>query len=570
MSKLHLAVLLAAASLIAETAHAANTIQFADVGGGCGAGVLCSTDGTHGYLANGRASPFKASTISKWFQINLDGKSRLKGQPAQRLRSGSFLVVNDREEPIENFSVTLKLDVCGGPGCGVLLTAGSRGYRYAGRLTRSVPARRGGTSGKTTMMWTAGNGGQIPPHVIFRIAFSGWNTSAAAAPSLSVVSDVLISKATDGTPGNGESWSLAGLTPDGKYVAFRSSATNLPGASSSNLTEYRYDTAAGSLITIPTPIGNCCGEELGISGDGSAIFQSGGDSENDYIFDLTDPNAPATHQIAVPYPLANTGDISGDARYVVYGAPQDYGDPYNHYGVYVYDRQSLGTKPMLAPDGNGPDGQGCQPQGKAISGNGQYILVVCGSDNIVPGISTPALYVWDQFATDPTKAFEDVMGSTDGAEGIQVASATGGISPDGRYVIYDTNVPNLIPGGTTDDQVFLYDYGQTKATQLVSVTSDGTQGACNGVCVNGHLDQSAVSVSADGRYVAFHSNANNLVAGHDSGAYNIYVKDLGTPGDLIWIAQGHHPIISADGLHIVYMDGTDTDAHDNVHLVTLQ
>lgn len=226
MSKLHVATLAAVAGLLlAPEAQAANTIQFATVGGTCGGTVLCSTDGTHGYLANGKGRAFKASTIGKWFQIDLNGKSRLNGQPAQRLGSGSFLVVNDTEDPIDKFFITVKLDACASRTCGVSPQAGNSGYRYDGKLARVVAAKRGASSGKVTMMWTSRSGGKIPPHAVFRIGFSGWITSAAAAPSLSVVSDVLISKATDGTPGNGESFACCGgLTPDGKYVAFRSNS----------------------------------------------------------------------------------------------------------------------------------------------------------------------------------------------------------------------------------------------------------------------------------------------------------------------------------------------------------
>ena len=58
----------------------------------------------------------------------------------------------------------------------------------------------------------------------------------------------------------------------------------------------------------------------------------------------------------------------------------------------------------------------------------------------------------------------------------------------------------------------------TGITVRVSVASDGTQG-------NG--SSYASSISADGRYVAFRSNASNLVASDTNQKYDIFVKDLG-------------------------------------------
>jgi len=73
---------------------------------------------------------------------------------------------------------------------------------------------------------------------------------------------------------------------------------------------------------------------------------------------------------------------------------------------------------------------------------------------------------------------------------------------------------NLVPGdtnGTAD--IFVFDR-KTGTTELVSVANDGTEG--NGFSF-------IPAISANGRYVAFQSNASNLVPGDTNNAADIFV-----------------------------------------------
>ncbi|MHB9053468.1 MAG: TolB family protein, partial [Thermoleophilia bacterium] len=101
--------------------------------------------------------------------------------------------------------------------------------------------------------------------------------------------------------------------------------------------------------------------------------------------------------------------------------------------------------------------------------------------------------------------------STDslGAQGTGGASYNAAISADGRYVAFHSYATNLVAGdsnGTWD--VFVKDT-QTGATSRVSTDSLGAQ-ATGGASYT-------PAISAGGRYVAFHSNATNLVAGDSNG-----------------------------------------------------
>ena len=97
------------------------------------------------------------------------------------------------------------------------------------------------------------------------------------------------------------------------------------------------------------------------------------------------------------------------------------------------------------------------------------------------------------------------------------------VSFDGKLVAFDTYATNLVSEPTlpeTWESVFLHDRG-TGLTTRVSVASDGTPGTCYNL---------SPGMSPDGRFVAFASCADNLVAADTNGRYDVFVRDrtLGT------------------------------------------
>jgi uncharacterized repeat protein (TIGR01451 family) len=89
------------------------------------------------------------------------------------------------------------------------------------------------------------------------------------------------------------------------------------------------------------------------------------------------------------------------------------------------------------------------------------------------------------------------------------------ISADGRYVAFISSYANLVSGDTNYDlDVFLYERETRKITGVSTVSGD--------------VDYSwswAPAISADGRYVAFSSDADNLVSGDTNGAEDVFVRD---------------------------------------------
>ncbi len=93
------------------------------------------------------------------------------------------------------------------------------------------------------------------------------------------------------------------------------------------------------------------------------------------------------------------------------------------------------------------------------------------------------------------------------------------ISGDGRYIAFASGASNLVSGDTNEtDDIFVYDR-TTATTARVSVTSAGLE-------ANGGSQSPAISY--DGRYVAFVSNASNLVGGDTNGFTDVFVHDRQT------------------------------------------
>jgi len=115
---------------------------------------------------------------------------------------------------------------------------------------------------------------------------------------------------------------------------------------------------------------------------------------------------------------------------------------------------------------------------------------------------------------------ERVSVASDGTQG-NADSWSPAISADGCYVAFSSYASNLVEGdtnGVTD--IFVHDR-VTGETTRVSVASDGTE-------ANKYNEAIRSFISADGRYVAFRSDATNLVEGDTNGVMDCFVHDLVT------------------------------------------
>jgi TolB protein len=99
---------------------------------------------------------------------------------------------------------------------------------------------------------------------------------------------------------------------------------------------------------------------------------------------------------------------------------------------------------------------------------------------------------------------------------VGIGTFGGDLSTTGRFTVFVSDADNLVPNDTNQSSdVFLRD-SQTQVTERVSVADDEAQSPTGGF---------GGKVSADGRYVAFSSTANNLVAGDTNGAPDGFLRD---------------------------------------------
>jgi len=185
--------------------------------------------------------------------------------------------------------------------------------------------------------------------------------------------------------------------------------------------------------------------------------------------------------------------------------------------VYYRDL-ATGRTIRVSQESDGNDANG-ESGGAGISGDGRFVVFYTAANDILPNDVNVAqdvvVYVVE------TGAVEDVSVNTSGKAGND-HSFDPAISHDGNFVAFTSLATNFGRDSNKDtngfSDVFLRDRA-AGTTVRVSVAADG--GQANGPSYD-------VSISADGRYVAFTSEAGNLVPGADNGEANVYVKDVQT------------------------------------------
>ena len=153
--------------------------------------------------------------------------------------------------------------------------------------------------------------------------------------------------------------------------------------------------------------------------------------------------------------------------------------------------------------------------GYAVSWDGRFVAFTSWASNLVADDTNTAL---DVFVRDRvTGDTERVSVSTTGRQGHGRSFAVDDMSADGRYVMFESSAENLVADDTNrKPDVFVRDR-QEGTTVRVSVGSHGEQ--ANRGSLGG-------AISADGRLVAFSSNASNLVRRDTNQERDVFVRDL--------------------------------------------
>jgi len=207
----------------------------------------------------------------------------------------------------------------------------------------------------------------------------------------------------------------------------------------------------------------------------------------------------------------------------------------------------------------GGGGGGPAVEAPAISPDGRFVAFCSLATNLVLGDTTGG---YDAFVRDRLNGVTErvsVSSTGEQADGWLHGIA---ISADGRFVVFSTLAANLVPGDTNSSyDVFLRDR-QTGTTERVSVGSAGEQGdGDSGYSDAPRFAAPLLAISADGRFIAFTSSADNLVAGDTNGRPDVFVRDrlLGNTERTSVSSTGQQgnadfycPRLSADGRFVAF------------------
>lgn len=372
----------------------------------------------------------------------------------------------------------------------------------------------------------------------------------AQAPTVSSTSSPSterVSVDSSGNEGNSETNPSyrPSISSDGQRVAFWSNASNLvPGDTNGYADVFVRNRGIGTTerVTLSSTGGQTAFgvNDLSMSGDASTVaFQSFAstlvpDDTNGHgdIF-VRDRLAGTTERVSVDsngnqsngtshHPAAN-----GDGRFTAFMSAASNlvpNDSNGAEGIFVRDRQNGVTERVsVAYDGSeGNRGSSGPPR---ISDDGRFVAFASASSNLVPGDQNVC------FPEDPPGSCDDIfvrdrlVGTT---ELITVSSSDEQannysqipvISADGRFVAFESSADNLVPGDTNGlVDIFVRDR-QLATTELASISTTGTQA---------NQDTYYASISGDGRLVAFYSAASNLILGDLNGTADTFVHDRAT------------------------------------------
>ena len=242
--------------------------------------------------------------------------------------------------------------------------------------------------------------------------------------------------------------------------------------------------------------------------------------------------------------------MTPDGRFVAFDSDASTlvaGDTNGRSDVFVRDRLTGHTERVsISTNGTQGDDSSFNP---SISADGRYVAFDSRATTLAPGATTRVQKIFVRDRLGGTTRWVSVP-----VPGAQLSlgddSDRPSISGDARYIAFESFSNDLVPNDTNSrSDIFVRDL----LTQTTERVTTGTQGEANGASY-------VPSISADGRYVAFESDATNLV-GKSAGYSNAIVHDRQTGGnELISIGIGgvhpdsgsFNPVITADGRYVAF------------------
>jgi len=380
------------------------------------------------------------------------------------------------------------------------------------------------------------------------------------------------------------------VTPDGRYVLFLSTATNLvPGVGTSGEI-YLQDLVNGTTTWVSAYArgllgANCTAYNQAISADGQVVaYEASGTSSTAGLilrFNLATTTTDVVNTngyVGIGLPEdRRTMDLTPDGHFIAFVANTN-GVTGTNTCVYLWDGSS-GASTLVSGGLDGSVASNTICLWPTVEPGGRYVAFLSSGTNLVTNSLSGDYHLYVRDTQAGTTTLIDV--NTNGVGSSVTASTRPRLSGDARLVAFDSGEADLVPNDSNHDyDVFIRDLA-IGTNELVSMRHPALPTASG----NGASVLTKFSVSADGRYVAFASDADNLNSSPVNRLRNIFVRDLflatnilvsiGTNGEA---ANGvsSEPAISADGRFVAFTSMADnltagnTSKQQNVFLKDIQ
>ena len=319
-----------------------------------------------------------------------------------------------------------------------------------------------------------------------------------------------VSVNSSGNQANGGSY-VPFVSSDGRFVAFYSDASNLvPDDTNRWIDVFVRDRQTGTIQRV-------------------SVSSSGNQANSDSYW----PSISSDGRFVTFYSDASNL-VPGDTKYTT--------------DVYVRDLQA-GTTQKVNVSSSGAQANGLESYLPSISSDGRFVAFESDASNLVAKDTNRN---YDVFVRDLQAGTTERVSVNSSGDQANHWSGAPTISSDGRYVAFESYASNLVKRDTNHHtDVFVRDL-QTGTTKRVSVSSSGAQT---------NRESYGSSISSDGRFVAFFSDASNLVAKDTNRAADVFVRDLqtGTTKRVSVSSSGNQansdsywPSISSDGRFVAF------------------
>ncbi len=346
-----------------------------------------------------------------------------------------------------------------------------------------------------------------------------------------------VSVGPGGVEGDGAS-EFSKLSPDGRFVAFASYATNFVASDTNGeLDVFVVDRTLGTIVRASVDASGAEADGAsyaeGFSADDrwlaiSSLATNLVPNDTNHVRDVfvRDLQTGQMELISVgPGGIQSNGAtvraaLSADARYVAFESWGDDLVPNDTNGtmdVFVRDRLlGITTRESVGPNGIEADGKS---DGPAISGDGRFVGFASYADNFVPNDHNDAseVFLRDRWLGTTELVNTSLTGGVPNSD-----SHLPGLSFDGRYVSFNSQASDVVPNDTNGQgDVFVLDRA-THLIRLVSLATSGAQG--DGLSI-------FPVISADGREVVYESASTDFTPGDANGLRDIFASSTGLGAD---------------------------------------